>query len=95
MDLERFDIGELERKLLQVATEIYGYDRFRPDTPMHEIRATAEQAGMMFGRMIAAALHSGPVTADIALDIRINEQQGKERFVASIERLLGPGGELR
>lgn len=69
MDLERFDIGELEQKLLQVATEIYGYDRFRPDTPMHEVRATAEQAGMMFGRMIAAALHSGPVTADIAHSI--------------------------
>lgn len=95
MTQPRFDIDELEQKLIRLAVEVYGYEKIKADTPMHEVRAAAEQAGMMFGRMLAAALHSGPVTADIAFEIRINEQQGKERFLASIDRLLGPGGEWR
>lgn len=92
MDL---DVVDLEERLVRVATEVSGYKTITADTPMHEIRAIAEQAGMMFGRMFAAALHTGPITADLAFDIRINEQQGKERFAAAAGRLFGVGGDLR
>lgn len=90
-----YDVTELEEKLARLATEVSGYATITAATPMHEIRAIAEQAGMMFGRMLAAALHSGPITADLAFDIRVNEQQGKERFVAAAGRLFGVGGDLR
>lgn len=90
-----YDEDELELKLLTAAAELYGFDRLTADMPMHEIRARAEQAGMLFGRAIAAAAHQGPITADIAMEIKASEQIGKERFLASVGRLLGPGGELR
>lgn len=90
-----YDVAELEEKLIRVATEVCGYRTITAETPMHEIRAMAEQAGMMFGRSFAAALHSGPITAELAMEIRVNEQQGKERFVAAAGRLFGVGGDLR
>lgn len=90
-----FDVEELQQKLVKLAQDAYGFNEFRPDTPMHEIRAKAEQAGMMYGRMLGAALYAGPINADIAMTIRIEEQEGKERFLASVERLAGPGGSLR
>ncbi|MCQ4235419.1 hypothetical protein NAV31_17135 [Pseudomonas stutzeri] len=90
-----YDVGELEEKLIEVAVKIFGYEKFSADTPMHEIRAKAEQAGMMFGRALAAALHTGPITAELAMEIRRSEQRGKERFLESADRLCGPGGYLR
>lgn len=90
-----YDTGDLEEKLIGVAVEIFGYEKFSAETPMHEIRAKAEQAGMMFGRILAAALHTGPITADLAMEIRRSEQRGKERFIESAERLCGPDGYLR
>lgn len=89
------DVAELEEKLIRVATEVCGYRTITAETPMHEIRAMAEQAGMMFGRSFAAALHSGPITAELAMEIRASEQRGKERFVESASQLFGVGGELR
>jgi len=90
-----YDVAELEEKLIRVATEVCGYRTITAETPMHEIRAMAEQAGMMFGRSFAAALHSGPITAELAMEIRASEQRGKERFVESANQLFGVGGELR
>lgn len=86
---------EVEDKLVRLVAEVGGYATITAATPMHEVRAIAEQAGMMFGRMMAVALHTGPITADIAMEIRSSEQLGKERFVASASRLFGVGGDLR
>lgn len=90
-----WDKDELEKKLLQVFAELMKFDKFGADTPMHEIRAQAEMAGILFGRAFAACMHEGPIGADIALEIRAAEQRGKERFLATVERLCKPGGELR
>ncbi len=89
------DLTDLEERLVRIATEVCGYRTITAETPMHEIRAMAEQAGMMFGRMYAAAIHSGPITAELAMEIRASEQRGKERFVRSASQLFGVGGELR
>ncbi|WP_312920139.1 hypothetical protein [Stutzerimonas nitrititolerans] len=93
--MTEYDVGELEEKLIRVAVELFGYENFSADTPMHEIRAKAEQAGMMFGRAFAAAVHEGPITAELAMEIRASEQRGKDRFLRSVDRLCLPGGELR
>lgn len=89
------DKGELEEKLIRVFCEVFGVGNFTGDTPMHEMRAVAEMAGSMFGRALAASLHEGPVGADIAFAIRAYEQLGKERFLKTISRIGGPGGQLR
>lgn len=89
------DPKELEEKLMRVALEIYGCADIKADTPMNEARALAEQAGMMAGRVIAAALHQGPVTLETVEAIKASENHYKERFLASFHRLLTPGGLLR
>ncbi|MDH0444045.1 hypothetical protein N7388_10210 [Stutzerimonas stutzeri] len=91
----KYDEAELEQKLIRLCVEVWGYEQINAETPMHEIRARGELAGMMFGRAFAAALHTGPITAAIALDIKASEQLGKERFLRSVDRLYRPGGEVR
>ncbi|MCD1609840.1 hypothetical protein [Stutzerimonas kunmingensis] len=93
--MNEYDAEALEEKLIRVAVEIFGYENFSADTPMYEIRAKAEKAGMMFGRAFAAAVHNGAITAELALEIRASEQRGKDRFLRSVDRLCLPGGELR
>ncbi|EQM76400.1 hypothetical protein NA644_12335 [Pseudomonas stutzeri] len=93
--MKDYDVDALEEKLIRVAIEVFGYEKFAADTPMHEIRSKAEQAGMMFGRAFAAAVHSGPITAELAMEIRASEQRGKDRFLDAVNPLCGPGGELR
>ena len=90
-----YDKEALEGKLLYMCAELYGIDRITPETPMHEVRALAEAAGSMFGRALAACLHDGPITADLAMAMRRYEQQGIESFTRAASKVMGPGGELR
>lgn len=95
MTFPDIDSDELEEKMMRVVMEVCGCGDIRADTPMNEARARAEQAGMMMGRVLAAALHSGPVGPEIVEEIQVSESYCRERFLASFHRLLAPGGLLR
>ncbi len=88
-------IGDIERDLMEVFARACGLGSIGPSTPMNEIRARAEKAGIMTGRAMGAILHEGPISADIAMVIRSFEEDYKARFLRSVTRVAGPGGKLR
>lgn len=86
---------DFEKELAKFLCGFFGADRLEPTTPMPEIRARLEKAGIFLGRSLAVCLHEGPIGADIAMAIRASEQEYKERFLKSVGATFGPGGKVR
>lgn len=89
------DLEGIERELMEVFSRRCGLGEIGASTPMAEIRARAEIAGLMAGRAVGAISHEGPITADIAMRIRSFEEDYKQRFLESASEAAGPGGALR
>lgn len=91
----KWDEQELREKLTRFFCEFFGMAEMDADTPMHEVRARAELAGVFLGRTLGAIEHKGEIGADIAMEIRAKEERFKKTLLATAGRLCSPGGELR
>lgn len=79
--MKQIDRDELELKLLRVFAEVFKLVEINDETPIHEARARAEQAGKMFGRAFCACMHEDPTGHDVAFYLRTAEQYGKAAFL--------------
>lgn len=94
------DRDALVENLKRAVAEAYlldenGVHRFDSSTPMNEIRAQAEEMGVMMGRVLGIAQHEGPINADIAIILRGWENNMIEQCLNTIGTHYGPGGVIR
>lgn len=89
------DYDALDARVIGVVLEAHGFGKLTAATPMDEIRALAEQAGEMYGRIAAAIEDAKPQAVAIAMDIDAWKQFGREQMLKATDELFQPGGDIR
>lgn len=89
------ELNDLEVKLFELVVKELAFDHIGQDTPMHEAKEYAAEAGKKFGRLLAVLQHEGEINTDTLMAIRALENQWKARLIDTVDRQLKPGGQVR
>lgn len=87
------DQTELEEELLRAVARVF-LPHIQKDTPMNEVREITEAMGVVAGRVIASALHKGPINTEILIEMRRYEKEMVDKHLNAC-KLYGPGGAIR
>lgn len=89
----RVELDAVEEAIVRMVVTLYA-PLIKKDTPMAEVRGILKEAGVMYGRLIATAVHEGPIDSSMLMMMRTAEQEGVERMERRAH-LFMPGGTIR